>query len=27
MKTTLEAIGFQNVQTYVQSGNVFGQCR
>ena len=23
LKTTLEAIGFQNVQTYVQSGNVF----
>ena len=23
LKTTLEAIGFQNVQTYIQSGNVF----
>ena len=23
LKTTLEAIGFQNVQTYSQSGNVF----
>ena len=23
LKTTLEAIGFENVQTYVQSGNVF----
>jgi uncharacterized protein (DUF1697 family) len=23
LKTTLEAVGFQNVQTYIQSGNVF----
>jgi uncharacterized protein (DUF1697 family) len=23
LKTTLEAIGFENVQTYIQSGNVF----
>jgi uncharacterized protein (DUF1697 family) len=23
LKTTLEAIGFQNVETYIQSGNVF----
>ena len=23
LKTTLEKIGFQNVQTYIQSGNVF----
>ncbi len=23
LKTTLEAIGFRNVQTYIQSGNVF----
>jgi uncharacterized protein (DUF1697 family) len=23
LKTTLEAIGFQNVQTYIQSGNIF----
>ena len=23
LKTTLEAIGFQNVQTYIESGNVF----
>lgn len=23
LKTTLESIGFQNVQTYIQSGNVF----
>ena len=23
LKTTLDAIGFQNVQTYIQSGNVF----
>ncbi|MEC5166534.1 uncharacterized protein (DUF1697 family) [Flavobacterium sp. PL11] len=23
LKTTLEAIGFQNIQTYIQSGNVF----
>ena len=22
LKTTLEAIGFQNVQTYIQSGNI-----
>jgi len=28
LKTTLEAIGFQNVQIYIQSGNVFcGQRR
>ncbi|AOW10173.1 DUF1697 domain-containing protein [Flavobacterium gilvum] len=26
LKTTLEAIGFQNVQTYIQSGNVFVDC-
>ena len=23
LKTTLEAVGFKNVQTYIQSGNVF----
>ena len=23
LKTTLESIGFENVQTYIQSGNVF----
>ena len=26
LKTTLEAVGFQNVQTYIQSGNVFVDC-
>ena len=26
LKTTLESIGFQNVQTYIQSGNVFVDC-
>ncbi len=26
LKTTLEAIGFLNVQTYIQSGNVFVDC-
>lgn len=26
LKTTLENIGFQNVQTYIQSGNVFVDC-
>jgi uncharacterized protein (DUF1697 family) len=26
LKSTLEAIGFQNVQTYIQSGNVFVDC-
>lgn len=26
LKTTLESVGFENVQTYIQSGNVFVDC-